>query len=196
MSPDLGGLATEQVVLVDEADEPVGVAEKLAAHRSPGQLHRALSVFLVDERGRLLLQRRAETKHSFAGLWSNSCCTHPRPDEPVDGAARRRVGEELGLSCEVQEVGVFTYRAADPASGLVEHEIDHVLLGPLTGAAHPDPSEVAEVAAIEVAELSARLRAEPERYTPWLAPALAVVLAARPDLSIDPSPNTREDLLP
>ena len=148
---------------------------KLDAHASPGVLHRAFSVFLFDRRGRLLLQRRSEQKHHFRGRWSNTCCSHPRPGETVAAGATRRLREELGISASVREVGSFTYRAADPDSGLVEVEFDHVLVGRHDGGADPDPAEVGEVRWVALADLRRQLLADREAFTPWLPLALEVV---------------------
>ena len=169
-------LHLEQVVLVDEYDVAFGAAEKHAAHRAPGALHRAVSAWLVDDRGRVLLQQRAFSKYHFAGRWSNACCTHPRPGESTIDAVRRRLDEELGLRPELWPAGSFVYLATDPTSELVEHELDHVFVGVLTGQPMPDPAEVADVQLIEPDELARRLR-EPRlavHYTPWLADVMAI----------------------
>ena len=110
----------EQVILVDEHDQELGTAAKLAAHQS-GRLHRAFSIFVFDRHGRTLLQRRAATKYHSAGLWSNTCCSHPRPGEAVEQAAHRRLGEEMGFECVLHRACDFVYRS-DLADGLVEHE--------------------------------------------------------------------------
>lgn len=161
----------EHVVLVDEADRVVGSMEKMAAHAPPGHLHRALSVVVVDESGRILLQRRAPTKHHFAGLWSNTCCTHPRPGEDVVAAGVRRLHEEMGFAVDLTEVGEFVYRAEDPVSNLVEHELDHVLVGRSSGEPEPapDPSEVGAWRWIERGALATEMSDQPSRFTPWLA---------------------------
>jgi isopentenyl-diphosphate Delta-isomerase len=125
--------------------EPVAV-DVLHAHRPPGILHLAISVQLVDRAGNWLVQQRAASKRLFAGRWANSCCTHPRPDESPADAARRCIRQELGIDApDLDEAGQFTYRAADPASGLVEHEVDRVLVGRLAeeGDITPNPAEVA-----------------------------------------------------
>lgn len=172
--PDAGRF----VVLLDAHGSEIGRMEKLAAHRGAGHLHRAFSVFLRDGDGRVLLQRRAATKHHFRGLWSNTCCSHPRPGEDVRAAGARRVREELGVAVEpsaLNEVGWFVYRADDAASGLVEHEWDHVLDGRFAGAPRPDPDEVAEWRWVERAALEAELADAPGRFTPWLPQALGVL---------------------
>jgi isopentenyl-diphosphate Delta-isomerase len=166
----------EHVVLVNEHDVPVGRAEKYAAHRAPGALHRAVSAWLVDHEGRVLLQRRAWSKYHFAGRWSNACCTHPRPGESTLHAVHRRLGEELGVQPELHPVGSFVYHATDPSSLLVEHEVDHVYAGVIEGWPTPDPAEVLEVQLIELAVLSEHLH-DPliaSRYTPWLADVMAI----------------------
>ena len=169
---------TEMVVLVDAEDRPVGTAEKLAAHQPPGQRHRAFSLFVHDGRGRLLLQKRADSKHHFAGRWSNTCCSHPRPGEEVVEAAVRRFGEEIGaVASDLLVVGSFEYRALDEASGLVEHELDHVVVGYLdpgatSGLAAFDRCEVSAVRWVDIDELRAEMAATPDAFTPWLAPAL------------------------
>ena len=157
----------ELVVLVDPNDSVVGVAPKLDAHRD-GRLHRAVSVVLFDNHGRLLLQRRAESKYHSAGLWSNTCCGHPRPGETADDAARRRLSDELGIEdCVLTRAGEFTYFAY-LEGGLVEHELDHVLIGRWNGSAAPDPSEVAETRWVDRADLLSELETRPAEYTAWL----------------------------
>lgn len=166
------------VVLVDEDGRDLGTAPKLDAHRAPGLRHRAFSVFVATSDGRVLLQRRAAAKYHFPGLWSNACCSHPRPGEAVAAAARRRLPEEVGLSCPLEEVGTFAYEAADPVTGLVERELDHVLVGCSDAVPAPDPAEVAEVRLVPLAALVADVAGHPEAYTPWLAAALAVAAPA------------------
>jgi isopentenyl-diphosphate delta-isomerase len=165
----------ERVVLVDEAGRVLGTEEKLAAHRHGGRLHLAFSVFVVDGGGNTLLQRRSTRKHHFGGLWSNSCCSHPRPDEDVVAAGVRRLVEEMGLRVPLGDVGTFLYRAEDPASGLVEHELDHVLVGGHDGDPTPNPAEVDGWRWVSIDALAADVTARPERYTPWLSPALSLV---------------------
>ncbi len=117
----------ELVVLVDENDKPVGTEEKLKAHQD-GKLHRAFSVFIFNSQKQLLLQRRALSKYHSAGLWTNTCCSHPRPEESVLASAHRRLQEEMGFDCELKEIFNFKYKA-DFDNGLVEHEFDHVIIG-------------------------------------------------------------------
>lgn len=162
--------APELVVLVDECDREVGTEEKVSAHRR-GVLHRAFSVFVFDRRSRLLLQRRAAGKYHSAGLWSNTCCGHPRPGEPTERAARRRLKEEMGFECPLEQVFSFVYRAALDG-GLTEHELDHVFIGRFDGAPRPDRTEVSEWRAAPVAEIVDDLAQNPGRYSVWLPHAL------------------------
>ena len=156
----------EQVLLVNERDEAVGTMGKLEAHQV-GALHRAFSVFLFDERGRLLVQKRAAGKYHSAGLWTNTCCSHPRPHETLVDAARRRLKEEMGIDAPVEHRFSFLYKASFE-NGLHEHELDHVLFGSWSGPAEPHPDEAEDWKYMRLEELDADLRDHPERYTVWL----------------------------
>src|SRR3954454_10378832 len=171
-----GRITRDAVVLVDEHDRPLGVEAKLKAHEAGGRLHRAFSVFLFDAAGRMLLQRRAAGKYHFGGLWAKACCRHPQWGEDVVSGARARLREELGVDADLAEAFTFVYRAADPASGLTEHEFDHVLFGRFDGRPRPDPAEVADWKWVDPAELARDVAAHPERYTPWFRIALDRVL--------------------
>ncbi|WP_367132336.1 MULTISPECIES: isopentenyl-diphosphate Delta-isomerase [Streptomyces] len=162
--------------LVDEDGRTIGTAEKLSAHIAPGRLHRAFSVFLFDDEGRLLLQRRALEKYHSPGVWSNTCCGHPYPGEPPFVAAARRTGEELGIApALMREAGTVRYNHPDPDSGLVEQEYNHLFVGIVRAEPRPAPEEIAETAFVTPAELDA-LRA---RY-PFSAWFMTVLDAARP----------------
>lgn len=164
------------VELVDEGGAPAGQATVDAAHRAPGMLHRAFSVLLTDAGGRVLLQRRAAVKTRFPLRWGNACCGHPGPGQPVTEAANVRLGEELGLApLPLAELGVYVYRADDPATGRVEVEYDHVLLGHIDAdhPLRPDPAEVAELRWIAPGEVFDQLSTRPDDYAPWLAGVLA-----------------------
>lgn len=176
------GRDPDRVVLVDAHDTVLGTAGKLDAHRPPGRLHRAFSVFLFDGHGNLLLQRRAAGKHHFARCWSNACCSHPSPGEDVLDAAARRCREELGVPvADAVDVGTFVYRAHDPVSGLVEHELDHVVTARAAGPVEPNPAEVSACRWVTPAELRAWLGTGRAPVTPWLALAFDVVeRSARP----------------
>jgi isopentenyl-diphosphate delta-isomerase len=162
--------------LVDEDGVTIGTAEKLAAHRAPGQLHRAFSVFLFDERGRLLLQQRAMGKYHSPGVWSNTCCGHPYPGEAPFAAAARRTHEELSVSPSLlAEAGTVRYNHPDPASGLVEQEYNHLFVGLLQSPPRPDPDEVASTAFVTPAELARRHARDV--FSAWF---MTVLDAARP----------------
>lgn len=160
----------EQVILVDENDFVVGSAEKLQAHRD-GKLHRAFSIFVFDSQQRVLLQRRAVNKYHSGGLWSNTCCGHPRPDETTAAAAQRRLAEEMNFNCRLHEVFRFTYRA-ELEEGLVEHELDHVFVGEFDGVPAPAPLEVEEWRWMSFDELRTEMRENPENFTSWLKIAI------------------------
>ena len=169
----------QEIILVDGEDNPIGSASKLGAHRE-GRLHRAFSIFVFDPRGRMLLQCRAGTKYHFGGLWTNACCGHPRPGEDTPDAARRRLREEFGFETEIMELFRFTYRATDDASGLTEHELDHVFHGEFDGEPRPDPSEIDDWGWVEPDVILADLADNPERYTPWFRVAAERVLDVLP----------------
>ncbi len=156
----------EEVVLVDENDAPIGSMAKLAAHEA-GALHRAFSVFLFDGEGRLLLQQRARSKYHSGGLWTNTCCGHPRPKEPTLLAAQRRLMEEMGIDAILESQFTFTYKASFE-NGLQEHELDHVYFGTWTRGCAPDPSEVEDHRYMAMQELDADMSKRPGLYTAWL----------------------------
>ncbi|PSQ97633.1 MAG: isopentenyl-diphosphate Delta-isomerase [Bacteroidetes bacterium SW_9_63_38] len=165
-----------RVVLVNEDGQPTGTTEKLRAH-TEGRRHRALSVFVFDTEGRLLLQQRTPEKYHSGGLWSNTCCSHPRPDELPEEAARRRLREEMGFACSLTPLFHFTYHAS-VGDGLVEYEYDHVFVGRVTTAdIRPDPTEVADWAWTAPTALRANLQAAPHQYTVWFRRLLGPVLA-------------------
>jgi isopentenyl-diphosphate delta-isomerase len=155
----------ERVVLVDENDSETGTLEKQRAH-TEGRLHRALSVFVFNARGEMLLQRRALAKYHSGGLWTNTCCSHPRPGEPVHQAAHRRLREEMGIDCPLEPAFEFTYRA-QVGPELVEHEYDHVFVGRYDGEPVPAPDEVDDWRWAPVDALAREVAASPERFTPW-----------------------------
>lgn len=155
----------ENVILVDEADRPVGEMEKMKAHEL-GLLHRAFSVFIFNDRGEMLLQQRALCKYHSAGLWTNACCSHPRPGETNDQAAVRRLKEELGFTTDVEEIFEFTYNAAFD-NGLIENEFDHVFAGMYEGRISPVPEEVADYAWRSLEWISEDLQRHPTDYTAW-----------------------------
>jgi isopentenyl-diphosphate delta-isomerase len=158
-------MSMDQVILVNERDEPVGEMEKMEAHRK-AVLHRAFSVFIFNGRGEMLLQRRAIHKYHSGGLWTNACCSHPRPDEPVYDAAVRRLREELGFVTMIKPAFQFTYRA-EFDNGLTEHEYDHVFIGQYEGLIHPNREEVGDYCYKSMEEIRANLDTHPHKYTEW-----------------------------
>lgn len=187
---------SQLVELVTESGVHYGHSTVDEAHLAPGLRHRAFSVLLVDDAGRLLLQRRSAHKTRFPLRWANACCGHPAPGQPVPEAAVRRLFEELSISLpisgvgltvggvgltvggvELAELGVYSYVATDPATGRVEREWDHVLLGQVDPdiPMNPDPAEVAEVRWISLEELRFSLQTEPELYAPWLNGVVALL---------------------
>lgn len=164
-------MSEEMVLLVDEHDRELGRAPKSQVHRT-GERHRAVSVFLFDDRGRTLLQRRADGKYHSPGLWSNTCCGHPRPGESAMDAARRRLREEMGIECELTHVATFEYRA-EVGQGLLEHEVDHVFRGTFLGAPTPDSEEVGGWKWENLDAVKADCAANPADYSAWLPLALS-----------------------
>ena len=164
----------ETVILVDENDRELGTQEKLITHKM-GQLHRAVSVVLFNGKNQILLQKRALSKYHSGGLWSNTCCSHPRPGEDSLHAAERRLNEELGIKRPLQKKFHFIYKA-NLDSGLQEHELDHVFYGTFDGIPHPDPQEVSDWKWISLQELQQEIAAHPERYTVWFTILLPKLL--------------------
>jgi len=158
-------IGEERVILVDDDDREVGTAEKLDAHQR-GALHRAVSALIFDSAGRQLLQRRAGHKYHSAGLWSNACCSHPRPGESASEAVARRLHQEMGITVPLTPLLRFTYRA-EFGDGLVEHEVDHVFTGTFEGTPVPNPAEVSEWRWVAPDALAAEVAHTPERFTVW-----------------------------
>lgn len=156
----------EKVTLVDHTDQLVGEMEKMEAHRQ-GALHRAFSIFLFNSHGQLLLQQRAIKKYHSGGLWTNTCCGHPRPGEDTLAAGKRRLMEETGINCEMEELFSFVYRH-EFDNKLIEYEYDHVLIGFSDQPARPDPAEIAAVRYIAPEQLATDLDNQPDLYTAWL----------------------------
>lgn len=163
-SPAIGESDGETVILVDRHDTPIGIEEKGRAH-AEAKLHRAFSIFVFDEDERMLLQQRAITKYHSGGLWSNTCCSHPRPGESTMAAAHRRLVEEMGFDCPLVTAFSFVYRI--DLGGIFEHEYDHVFIGRFTGAPRPDSKEVEDWCWMELSCLRGALAARPNAFTYW-----------------------------
>ena len=155
----------EYVVLVNENDQQVGIMEKMAAHIVP-RLHRAFSIFIFNSKGELLLQQRALSKYHSPGLWTNTCCSHPRNGESLQQATTRRLKEEMGLSCDMHEVFTFIYKAP-VGLGLIEHEFDHVWFGQSDDTPLINTEEVEAYKYMSLDDISNDMRQHPESYTEW-----------------------------
>jgi isopentenyl-diphosphate delta-isomerase len=156
----------ENLILVNARNRAVGRADKWTVHQR-GLLHRAFSIFLVDDRGRLLLQQRSRAKYHSGGLWANSCCGHPRPGERTAAAALRRLGEELGASARLRYGFRARYRTALP-NGLTENEIVYVFFGSAPTSLDLNPDEVAATAWLSLGALQRDVKRHPTRYAYWL----------------------------
>lgn len=154
-----------KVILVDVNDTPIGVVDKLEAHQK-GELHRAFSIFIINENGEMLLQRRALNKYHSGGLWSNACCSHPSPEEATYDAAKRRLKEELGFEAPIEKIFDFVYLAKFE-NGLTEHEFDHVFIGVYNGSINFNKDEVSEIAFRSFTSIKLALLESPESFTAW-----------------------------
>ncbi len=155
----------EQVVLVSENDEVLGLMPKQAAHEN-GVLHRAFSVFLFNDEGEMLLQKRAQSKYHSPNQWTNAVCSHPRNNETYEEAAHRRLQEELGISAALTHRFYFIYKA-EVGDQLWEHELDHVFTAEYNGVFHLNEDEVSEVRYISMFDLEREMQEHPEHFTEW-----------------------------
>lgn len=153
------------VITIDEADRALGRAEKMAAHQH-GILHRAFSVFIFNEKRELLLQQRAFNKYHSGGLWTNTCCSHPAPDEDTTAAAHRRLQEEMGFDCPLIYLRPFRYRATVD-NDLIENELDHLYSGRYNGAVFPNPDEVSSYKFMSTENIRDWMQREPTAFTAW-----------------------------
>lgn len=159
----------EEVVLLDDAGQPMGAAQKTAVHGPDTPLHLAFSCYVTNENGEVLVTRRALAKSTWPGVWSNSFCGHPRPAEPVTAAVHRRADFEIGLEVSQVQLAlpVFRYRAVD-ASGTVENEICPVYVARTTMRPSPNPVEVMDYAWVDPINLGKSIRLTPWLFSPWL----------------------------
>jgi isopentenyl-diphosphate delta-isomerase, type 1 len=155
----------EYVILVDDADRPIGLMEKMEAHEK-GLLHRAFSVFVFNSKKEILLQQRAFSKYHSPGLWTNTCCSHPREGETNIQAGERRLWEEMGLRIPLKELFSFIYKA-DFDNGLTEHEYDYVLVGCSDDIPVVNPKEVASWKWLPLEAIKEGIAQSPQQYTAW-----------------------------
>jgi len=153
------------VILVDKSDHPLGIMDKLEAHEK-GLLHRAFSVFIFNDQGQVMIHQRALSKYHSPGLWTNTCCSHQQMGETNLEAAHRRLGEEMGFDCDLEEIFEFIYRA-EFSNGLIEHEYDHVLIGHYNELPNINPEEVNAWKWVNPRWLSKDIAANPKQYTEW-----------------------------
>jgi isopentenyl-diphosphate Delta-isomerase len=154
-----------QVILVDINDEVLGLMEKIEAHKK-ALLHRAISVFICNSEQEWLLQRRALNKYHSGGLWTNTCCSHPFPGESIKEAAYRRLMEEMGIDCKLNELFSFIYME-NLDNGLTEHELDHVFWGISDNSPNIDNDEVMDWKFIKFSDLQRDIELNPANYTVW-----------------------------
>ncbi|WP_241581143.1 isopentenyl-diphosphate Delta-isomerase [Rosenbergiella nectarea] len=167
------------VILVDEHDNPLGQMEKLEAHRQ-GRLHRAITVYIFNTEQQLMLQQRAFSKYHCGGLWSNTCCGHPFPNESTQQAAERRLDEEMGLKLTLKKI-TQTYYNLPVTDGLVEHEFGHIFTGYTDQLPRLNPEEAENYRFASLSEIEQELVSSPELFTPWFKttfPMLAKQLRA------------------
>ncbi len=155
----------EQVILVDELDNPIGLMEKIEAHEK-ALLHRAFSVFVFNDKGELMLQQRAAEKYHSPLLWTNTCCSHQRDGETNLEAGKRRLQEEMGFTCELKEVFSFIYKAPFD-NGLTEHELDHVMVGQFNDQPSINKEEVGAYKFMSLEDVKKDIENQPEIYTEW-----------------------------
>jgi len=156
----------EEVILVDKNDKKIGVEEKLKAHLL-GKRHRAFSVFVFNDKGELLIQKRAKEKYHSGGLWANTCCSHPRPQEKLEQAVKRRLKEELGISLKkIKKIGKIYYKSK--IGTLTENEIDHIFVAFWNGKPKINKKEVEKIKWIKLNDLKKEIKKNPEKFAVWL----------------------------
>lgn len=152
------------IIKVDENDNKIGEIEKLRAHKE-GVLHRAFSIFILNNEGEMLLQKRAESKYHGGGLWSNTCCSHPTKNDNIVSQAKKRLKEEMGFSAEMGKLGEVKYNL--DVGDLIEHEYDHLFIGTYNEKVNPNPEEVSDYKWVPLYEIEKDIEENPKKYTPW-----------------------------
>ena len=161
---------SEQIILVDSDDNNIGSMEKMETHRK-GLLHRAFSIFIKNSKGEFMLQKRADDKYHSGGLWTNTCCGHPRDGEELESAAHRRLAEEMGFDCQFEEIFYFQYKTGF-ADGLIENEIDHIFVGVYDSEPVLNPTEASNFKWMSIEEIKKDVAENPDKYTYWFKIAL------------------------
>jgi len=164
----------EEIVLVDEKGNDVGKGDKMQIHKD-GKLHMAFSIFVFNSEGKLMIHKRNKDKYHSGGLWTNTCCSHPRPGENLDDAVNRRLKEEMGFTTDLRKVFDFIYKVKFD-NGLYEHELDHVFIGTYDGDPKPNPEEVEDWKWVDLKELRKDMDDNPVRYTYWFKEAIDRVI--------------------
>ena len=172
----------EEVILVNETDEETGTMEKMEAHRK-GVLHRAFSIFIFNNKNEMLLQQRAANKYHSASLWTNACCSHPKPGEETEIAAARRLKEELRFETSLHEIFDFTYKTAFE-DGLTEHEFDHVFIGNYNGEINFNRAEVQDICFRSIEDIESAMQLNPNKFTAWFLIAFPMVKKWKCDSAI------------
>ena len=163
----------EKVILVNERDEETGIIEKMEAHHK-GMLHRAFSIFIFNDKKEMLLQQRVVNKYHSGGLWTNACCSHPKPGEITEAAAIRRLKEEMGFETKLEKIFDFTYKASFE-NGLTENEFDHVFAGVYNGEFNFNRAEVQDVCFRSMQEIESSLQTHPNKFTAWFLIAFPMI---------------------
>ena len=155
-----------QLILVDKYDNIIGYKNKNECHKENGILHRAFSIYIIDDNDKILIQKRSKNKLLWPLYWSNSCCSHPRKNEMYEEAARRRIEEELGFTTYLNFLLKFEYQANYLNIGS-ENEICAIFIGQYKGKIKPNLEEIAEYKWIDIEELKMDIFKNPNKYTPW-----------------------------
>ena len=165
------------IILVDKKDREIGKGEKIQVHKQ-GKLHRAFSIFVFNSKKELLLQKRAKGKYHSAGLWANTCCSHPRSGEDIEKAVHRRLKKEMGFDCTLKKAFSFIYKVKF-SNNLLEHEYDHVFLGSFDGNPKPNKEEVEEWKWIGLEDLRRDMKKNPDNYAYWFKVSIKKVIEHR-----------------
>lgn len=156
---------TEKIILVDKNDNKIGIGEKLQTHKE-GKLHRGFSILIFNSKNELLIQKRAKIKYHSPGLWTNTCCSHPRKGKNLREEVKKRLKEEMGFECKLKKIFTFIYKVKFK-NGLTEHEYDHVFIGKFDGKPNPNPKEVDDYKWISIEKIQKDIKKDPTKYTYW-----------------------------